>query len=132
MVLTTSNIGTRDAPYGVGFHPWLSPGAGALDDCTLMVDAGSWIRADARLLPIGREAIPDALDFRRPRTLGPAVIDSGFSATHVGDRSWVRLTGPDGRTASVWMDRTMSSWQLCTGDEISSRATTAVAWPPNP
>ena len=26
VTLTTRNLGLRDAPYGVGFHPWLSPG----------------------------------------------------------------------------------------------------------
>ena len=37
--------------------------------------------------------------------------------------SWIRLTGADGRTAAVWMDESMDTWQVCTGDHLD-----AVAW----
>src|SRR3954454_3572133 len=29
---TATNLGAETAPYGIGFHPWLSPGDGAVDD----------------------------------------------------------------------------------------------------
>jgi len=43
---TALNTGATALPYGVGFHPWISPGARSLDDCTLQVDADgrSWAR----------------------------------------------------------------------------------------
>ena len=117
--LQTTNLGAADAPYGVGFHPWLSPGPGRLDDCRLAVDAGTWVPTDDRLLPTGVAPIPDRLDFRTPRPLGGTELDDGFvDATFTDGRSWVRLTGPDGRTAAAWMDGSMSCWQLCTGDAI--------------
>ena len=37
--------------------------------------------------------------------------------------SWIRLTGSDGRTAAVWMDESMDTWQVCTGDHLD-----AVGW----
>ena len=36
-----TNEGAATAPYGVGFHPWLSPGGADLDDCTLRLDAAT-------------------------------------------------------------------------------------------
>lgn len=123
VTLDTVNTGTDVAPYGVGFHPWLSPGNGALDECTLRVDAREWVRTDERLLPIGREPIPAAIDFRAPRVLGDCRLDDAFvEATHAAGRSWVRLTGTDGKTAAVWMGDGLTCWQLYTGDGIPTAA----------
>lgn len=119
VTLTTRNLGTRDAPYGVGFHPWLSPGDDALDAATLSLDADSWVPTDDRLLPTGRVPVPDEMDFRVGRQLGDQVLDDAFvDATYHDGLSWLRLTGSDGRTAAVWMDTSMTSWQVCTGDGI--------------
>ena len=107
----------RDAPYGAGFHPWLSPGPGPLDEAVLSLDAASWIPTDDRLLPTGRVPVPAELDFRTGRLLGELELDDAFvDATFHDGLSWLRLTGSDGRTAAVWMDSSGTSWQLCTGD----------------
>ncbi|SEE99592.1 aldose 1-epimerase family protein [Ruania alba] len=121
---TATNIGAADAPYGVGFHPWLSPGPGSLDDAVLQLDATRWIPTDDRLLPTGVADLPEELDFRAPRSLGRTALDDAFvGATYDDDGlSWLRLRGSDGRTAAVWMDRTMSCWQMCTGDEVAAVA----------
>ena len=118
--LQAVNLGAVDAPYGVGFHPWLSPGSGRLDECLLRIDAGTWVATDDRLLPTGLAPIPERLDFRTARALGATQLDDGFvGATYDDDgRSWVRLTGADGRVAAAWMDGSMGCWQVCTGDAI--------------
>jgi aldose 1-epimerase len=115
--LHTANLGTRDAPYGAGFHPWLSPGPGSLDECLLEIGADTWVPTDDRLLPTGYEPNPAHLDFRTARAVGATQLDDGFvDARFDQGRSWVRLTGSDGRTAAAWMDESMSSWQVCSGD----------------
>ena len=43
-----TNLGTASAPFGLGFHPWLSPGDGVVDDATLQVDAALHVTVDAR------------------------------------------------------------------------------------
>lgn len=123
VTLVTANLGSADAPYGAGFHPWLSPGDGSLDDATLSIDAQTWVVPDDRLLPAGYRPIPDSLDYRRPRRLGETRIDDAFvDATFAGGRSWVRLRGRDGRTAAAWMDESMTCWQICTGDVTAEPA----------
>jgi aldose 1-epimerase len=119
--LTTRNDGDRDAPYGVGFHTWLSPGPGPLDECLMSIDAQAWIRPDDRLLPVGVEAIPGPFDFRTARAVGSTELDDAFvDATFSDGRSWITLQGADGHTAATWMDESMPCWQVCTGDAVAA------------
>lgn len=117
---TARSLGESEAPYGLGFHPWLHPGPGPLEETELSIDAGRWVRTDDRLLPVGIEEIPTALDFRTARALADVRLDDAFVDAGFGpdDRSWLRLHRTDGRTASLWMDRSFSAWQVCTGDEL--------------
>jgi aldose 1-epimerase len=46
---TAANIGDRPAPYGCGQHPYLSPGTGTVDACTLTLDAGTRILTGRRI-----------------------------------------------------------------------------------
>lgn len=121
---TGTNTGAHTAPYGVGFHPWLSPGPGPLDEAELQLDATQWVPTDQRLLPTGVAELPQEFDFRRARTVGATELDDAFlGATYDAEGlSWVRLRGTDGRTAAVWMDETMQCWQLCTGDQVGDVA----------
>ena len=52
---TARNVGASAAPYGAGQHPYLSPGAGTIDACTLELPARTLILTDPeRALPCGR------------------------------------------------------------------------------
>ncbi|MDO8108619.1 aldose 1-epimerase family protein [Isoptericola sp. b441] len=120
-----TNLGSGVAPYGIGFHPWLSPGDGSLDDCTFSLDAATKVVVDDRLLPVGTEPADGDLDLRRPRSARELDLDDAYLdvVRDADGLSWARLTGADGRTAAVWMDESMDAWQACTGDHLS-----AVAW----
>lgn len=134
--LTTTNEGTDAAPYGAGFHPWLCPG-GPVDACELSVDATGWVRTDERMLPVAVEEIPPARDFRLGGRIGQAELDDAYTPalhrTEQGEeRSWAHLDCPDGWRLSTWMDATMTTWQVCTGDfaEFGARERTGVAVEP--
>lgn len=118
---TATNLGQDAAPYGIGFHPWLSPGGADLDECTLRVDAATHVTVDDRLLPTGTEPVSGPFDLREERSARGVDLDDGFLDPVRDDHglSWIRLTGPDGRTAAVWMDGSMDAWQVCTGDHLS-------------
>ena len=114
------NEGDRTAPYGVGFHPWLSPGGADLDDCTLRLDAATRVTVDDRLLPTGTEPAVPPYDFRTPATLEGVALDDAYVDVVRDERglAWIQLAAPDGRTAAVWMDESMDTFQVCTGDEL--------------
>lgn len=118
----TTNVGTTDAPYGVGFHPWLSPGDASVDECTLRLDARTRVTTDDRLLPTGTEPAAGDYDLREPRLLAGIDLDDAYVDVlrDEDDLSWMRLAAPDGRTAAVWMDPSMGTWQVCTGDHVSA------------
>ena len=51
---TAENVGECPCPYGHGQHPYLSPGRGLIDDCTLQLAGRTRICTDAeRQLPTG-------------------------------------------------------------------------------
>ena len=124
-VTTTSvNIGEQACPFGSGQHPYLSPGNGLLDECTLELAAQTRIVTDdVRQLPVGREPVAGTpLDFREPRRLGPVQIDSAFTdlSRDEGGLAWARLTGPDSRTAEIWVDEHYPLIEIYTGDGLSA------------
>jgi aldose 1-epimerase len=120
VTVRTRNVGTGTAPYGVGFHPWLSTGGAPLDECTVRVDAETHVTVDDRLLPTGTEPVGGDFDLREARSLkGLDLDDAWVDAVRDADgRAWIHLGRPDGRTAAVWMDRSMDCWQVCTADHI--------------
>lgn len=118
--VATTNLEATAAPYGVGFHPWLSPGAATVDECTLRVDAASQVTNDARLLPTGTRPLSGAEDRRTPQPLAGVALDDAFvDVTRDADGlSWIVLASPDGHAAAMWMDGSMDTWQVCTGNGI--------------
>jgi aldose 1-epimerase len=124
--VTTTNIGTRAAPYGIGFHPWLSSGGADLDECFVRLDATEHVTVDDRLLPTGVEPVSGDKDltgwtddFGMRSLKGLDLDDAWVGATYDNDdRSWCVLECPDGRSPAVWMDRTMDCWQVCSANHI--------------
>ena len=120
ITVATTNRGGSVAPYGVGFHPWLSPGPGPVDACTLRLDAARRVTVDERLLPTGTQAVSDDYDLRAGRPLAGVTLDDAWVDVTADEHGVTRaeLTGADGRTVTVWADATLPAWQVCTGDGI--------------
>ena len=127
-----TNLGATTAPYGIGFHPWLSPGDGQVDDCTLQVDAGRHVTVDDRLLPTGTEPASGDSDLRAARTLRGLDLDDAWTdvVRDADGLSWIRLGCPDGRTVALWADGATMAWQVCTGDTVAHIARRGVAAEP--
>lgn len=116
-----TNLGTTTAPYGIGFHPWLSPGGAEVDDCTLRVDASRHVTVDERLLPTGAERVDGDYDLREPRSLKGLDLDDAWIDVlrDAAGLSWIRLGCPDGRTVALWAGGATQAWQVCTGDTVA-------------
>ena len=116
VTLTTTNTGRESAPYGAGFHPWLSPGGYALDECTASIAATGWIRVDDRLLPV--EEVPDVpadVDLRTARPLRDVHLDDTYV---MAEDPAIALTAPDGVTTFVRAREGFTCWQVFTGDGL--------------
>jgi aldose 1-epimerase len=117
-----TNRGTRSCPYGCGQHPYLSPGAGLIDDCRLELDASTRIVTDdVRQLPRENQAVDGTVfDFRTAKEIGDLHIDFAFHDLARDDdgRAWARLAAPDGRRAELWVDGTYPIIELYTGDTL--------------
>jgi aldose 1-epimerase len=120
---TARNAGARACPYGAGQHPYLSPGAGLIDDCTLQLAAATRILTDAeRQLPTGREPVAGGeLDFTTPRRLGAQRLDFAFTdlARDDAGHAVARLGTPDGRCVELWVDEHHAMIECYTGDTLS-------------
>jgi aldose 1-epimerase len=119
---TATNLGDADCPYGAGQHPYLSPGAGVIDECTLTLDAATRITTDERGLPTGREQVAGTeLDFRSGRRLGGLEVDSAFTdlARDSDGKAWATLAAADGRTAELWVDEHYPYLEIYTGDTLA-------------
>jgi len=120
---TATNAGVRTCPYGTGQHPYLSPGVGLVDECTLQLEAATRILTDdERQLPIGSDPVEGtAYDFRQARFIGSQRLDFAFTDL-TRDRdglAWARLRGADGRTAELWVDESYPIIELYTGDTLA-------------
>jgi len=119
---TSMNIGDRACPYGAGQHPYLSPGSGPIDECTLELGARTRILLDERQLPSGSEPVAGGeLDFAAARRLGEQRIDCALTDLERDDagRARARLSAPDGATVELWAEESYTVLQLFTGDTLS-------------
>jgi len=120
---TATNLGDEPCPYGCGQHPYLSPGEGVIDDCTVQLDARTRILTDdERQLPTGRQPVDGTpFDFRAPKRLGDARVDYAFTdlGRDAGGRAWTRLRAADGSCAELWVDESYPFVELYTGDTLT-------------
>lgn len=120
---TAVNVGDLACPYGTGQHPYLSPGAGLVDECSLELPARARILTDKeRQLPCGREPVEgSAYDYRAGRPLGDAVIDSAFTDLDrdSSGRATAKLSRPDGLRVELWVDEAYPFIEIFTADTLA-------------
>jgi aldose 1-epimerase len=119
---TARNLGAAAAPYGAGFHPYLTVGAPLVDDCSLTLPASSYLLADDRMIPTGKASVTGTeLDFRQPSAIGDVELDTGFTDLERGPDGTARveLAAPGGRPSlAVLLDRGYPYLQVFTGDGL--------------
>ena len=119
---TVENVGGRACPFGHGQHPYLSPGAGLIDECTLQLPGRVRVLTDPeRQLPTGQEdVLGTAFDYLEPKRLGDSKIDFAFTALVRDEtgRAWTRLGGSDGASAELWVDASFAYVEAYTGDTL--------------
>ena len=127
ITLRATNVGVGTAPFGAGFHPYLTLGGGRIDDVLLELPARTRQPVDERLLPTGAPVDVEATeyDFRRARPIGPLALDTCFGDLERGadGLARVRLTAPDrGRALTLWMEECFSYVHVYTADTLAEPA----------
>lgn len=112
---TAVNRGDTDLPFASGQHPYLSPGAGTVDACELVVPGRTRLVTDDRMLPIGREPA------RFRGVIGDLVMDAAFTDLErdANGLAWTKLRCPDGVEVSLWQDETYPYVMVFTGDTLA-------------
>src|SRR5207249_1371437 len=89
-----TNYGTWAAPFGAGFHPYLSTGGHPLSSVSVRAPASSRLTVDDNQLPIGRAPVQGtSFDLRDGLRLGDVRFDDAFAdVTHVDGRATVTVT----------------------------------------
>jgi galactose mutarotase-like enzyme len=121
-----TNRGDTPAPIGVGAHPYVRLGPGAIDGLELRVPARSSYVADDRGIPTaGRSVDGTPHDFRVARPIGDTRLDTGFADLTPDDdgRTVVELSEPpSGRRVQVWLSEGFGYLMLFTGDTVGDPA----------
>ena len=94
VTVDVANLGTTDAPFGVGMHPYFSVGC-PVDEATLTLHARKRELQDPRGIPTGvREDFDGAIGLVGDRVLDAALTDltAGPHLTLSGPRGELRLT----------------------------------------
>lgn len=129
------NTGTRQAPVGVGFHPYFTVGSALIDEAEARIPGAGFLEFNDKLVPTGK-VLPaagtewDCRDFRR-------IDDKRFNHCYVQlirdteglATASLRHAG-SGRVIDVTMDRSFSAIVVYTGDAIADAPRRAFAIEP--
>ncbi|GAA1952704.1 aldose 1-epimerase family protein [Microbacterium deminutum] len=118
------NVDREQAPFGVGFHPYLTVGTPLVDHVDLTVPAIAFLDPEVpaetpRMVPVSGTA----KDFTRPRSIASTELDTAFGELARGDdgRAVARLEAPgDGRWIELWVDEGYPYLMVYTADQVAS------------
>ena len=130
------NADREPAPFGLGFHPYLTLGTASVDGLTLTVPATTYLQPDSAADgPVMASVTGTPQDFIRPRRIGSTRLDNAFGSLVRGDdgRASAQLQDPDsGRSLHLWVDDSYRYLMVYTGDQVArlERRRAAVAIEP--
>jgi aldose 1-epimerase len=129
--MSALNHGTGQAPFGAGFHPYLSTHGAPLADVTVQLPARERLLLDEAAVPIGVQSVARTPhDLRRGHRLKHLRMDDGFTGVNLeGGRGFaevrVKKVG-----ARLWFDETFRYLQVFTPDELTPGGIPGVAIEP--
>jgi aldose 1-epimerase len=120
VTILAKNTGRTAAPFGAGFHPYLSLHGHALDDVTLQVPARQHLLVDDAQVPVGARSVGASRhDLRRGRRLRELRLDDGFAGLITEDgRGHAEVRTKSG-SAQVWFDDAFGYLQVFTVDDLA-------------
>lgn len=129
---TAHNHGASRAPFGAGFHPYLSCRDAPLDEVRLTIPGATQLVFDETQIPVGSTPVAGTrFDLRGGPRLGSLRLDDCFTDLDRsgGGRGSATLGLPSGGGAHVWFDGAFGHLQVFTLDAFPG-AGSAVAIEP--
>ena len=123
VTLTAFNADTEPAPFGVGFHPYLTLGTAAVDALELTVPAAEFLNPDVpadepEMLPVAGTT----RDVTIARRIASTALDTAFGhlARGTDGRAVARLDAAEkGRSLELWVDESYRYLMVYTADQVS-------------
>jgi len=110
------------APFGLGFHPYLTLGSTAVDTLRLRLPAQRCLVTDPRGLHTGEAVVAGSeLDFSFGRRIGPTRLDTAYTGLSRDARGIARVELDEvetGRSVTVWMDGHFAYVMAFTADTV--------------
>ncbi|MGJ9372450.1 hypothetical protein [Nesterenkonia sp. CF4.4] len=106
----------QTAPFGAGFHPYLTVGGASLTECRLRLPARTVLHTEADGAVTGRETVSQDFDLTKGPLLAGRSFDHAF--TDLPEEGWTAelIHGPSGFVVRMIAD---SPWvQIYTGERI--------------
>jgi len=119
-----TNTGSGSAPFGIGFHPYLSLGR-AVDGLSLRIPAQAALAPvdDPDEAPVPADVAGGPFDLRVARPIGDAHLDTAYGELLRDDdgRAVAVLADPEaGSEVRLWVDSSFRYLMVYTGDEVGS------------
>lgn len=113
------NTGTVRAPFGAGFHPYMSTRGHQLSEVRVRLPARDRLVLDDAQVPVGTQPVAGTpYDLRRGRRLGTLRMDDAFAGLRTdGGRGAVEVSTRSGG-ALVWFDEAFPFLQVFTPDVL--------------
>ncbi|MGD0254278.1 MAG: aldose 1-epimerase family protein [Acidimicrobiales bacterium] len=117
-----TNIDQHPAPFGLGFHPYVTVGTPVVDFAHLCLPGRRRLVTDERGLPTGETIVTGTeFDFTDERMIGSTCLDTAFMdlARDLDGIARVELDEPGGHLGvTVWMDEHFRYVMVYTGDTV--------------
>jgi len=124
-LVVTAGVTNADevpAPFGLGFHPYLTVGTPTVDAVRLTLPGRRCLVTDDRGLPTGDTIVAGSeLDFTSGRRIGSTKLDTAFTDLVRDERGIGRVELDDtetGRGVTLWMDRSFGYVMAYTADTV--------------
>jgi aldose 1-epimerase len=117
---STHNHGSGPAPFGAGFHPYLSTHGATLDETTVRLPAQQRLLLDDGSVPVGVQSVDGTqYDFRAGKRLKSLRLDEGFTALDLSQGRGAVEVHSNGGGARLWFDETFRYLQVFTYADLA-------------
>ena len=119
VITVATNRAASTAPFGIGFHPYLTVGSPRIDEAYLTIPARRRLETDRRGLPVGDASVGGTeFDFTGPTIIGEARLDTAFTELTVEDGTTTVRLESEARRVELWMAEGFRYVMAYTGDTL--------------